>query len=113
MKIERKLKLLGAGLLLFIAYVVMSKAWHFATSQIASRRTLANQLTTASEHLPLQDPSRLELSLLLAIESARLHPALESDKAIRTAMGIRRAPLSALSQRNASKPNALSPYSAL
>src|SRR5258708_7587810 len=109
MKIERKLKLLGAGLLLFIAYVVMSKAWHFATSQIARRRTLANQLTTASEHLRLQDPSRLELSLLLAIESARLHPSLESDKAIRTAMVILRAPLLALSQTKEYKAMALSP----
>ena len=58
-----------------------------------SRISLARQLAAQSEVIRVQFPERLPLAALLAVESTRLHPSLEGNAALRSALALMPEPL--------------------
>ncbi len=58
-----------------------------------SRISLARQLAAQSEVIRVQFPERLPLAALLAVESTRLHPSLEGNAALRSALALMPEPV--------------------
>jgi WD40 repeat protein len=55
----------------------------WARAEMEQKAALARRLAAESERIRAQDNSKLQLSLLLAIEAMRMYPCIEADQALR------------------------------